>query len=88
MVINFIVLRLFFPRQIVQDEPWRMVHHSSGLISSILAGEDKSTKNVPATTESTILLAFMLTLSILTMTMFLLLDEFWATSKLKSVGAS
>jgi hypothetical protein len=30
------------------------VHHSPGLISSYLAGEDKSTKNVPATTESNI----------------------------------
>ena len=49
------------------------------LISSYLAGEDKLTKNVPATAESTIKLA---------MAMFLLLDEFWATSEPKSLGAS
>ena len=30
------------------------VHQWPGLISIYLAGEDKSTKNVPATTESTI----------------------------------
>jgi len=59
----------------------------AGLISSYFAGEDNSTKNVPATTESTSLLALMSTSGILMMAVFLLLDKFWATSELKSVGA-
>ena len=59
-----------------------------GLISIYLVGEDKSTNNVPAITESTISLALMSTLSIPTTAKFLLLDKFWATSKLKSIGAS
>jgi len=60
----------------------------AGLISIYLVGEDKSSKNVIVTTESTILLALMLKSSVLTLAMFLLLDKFWATSKLKSIGAS
>jgi hypothetical protein len=63
-------------------------HQLPGIISSYLAGDDNSKKNVPATTESTILPALMSTSSVPTMAMFLLLDKFWATSELKSVGAS
>ena len=63
-------------------------HQLVGLISIYLAGEDKSTISVPDTTQSTIKLALMLTISVPTMAMFLLLDEFWATSEPKSDGAS
>jgi len=59
------------------------VHQLPGLISIYLAGEEKSTKHFPVTTESTILLALMSTSSVPMMAMFLLLDKFWATSKLK-----
>ncbi len=64
------------------------VHQLPGLISIYLAGEDKSTKHFPATTESTILLALMLTSSIPTTAMFLLLDEFHTFCGLKSGEAS
>jgi hypothetical protein len=57
-------------------------------LPGILAGEDKSTKKFPATAESTIKLALMSTSSVPMMAMFLLLDEFWATSEPKSLGAS
>jgi hypothetical protein len=66
---------------------WVVVHHLPVLISSYLAGDNKSTKNVPATAESNISLALMLKLIIPMMGVLLLLDQFLAPSGLKSVGA-
>jgi hypothetical protein len=63
-------------------------HHSPGLISNYLAGKKKSqNKNFDDHTR-TILLALIPKLTIATMEMFSSFDEFWATSKPKSGGAS
>jgi hypothetical protein len=63
-------------------------HHPPGLISGFSGGKKKSQNKNFDDHIITIYLALTSTSSVLTMEMFSLLDEFWATSEPKSGGAS